>query len=323
MSNTKESVVLKYDDIGIPSIMLKVENTAKTPEEADRMFFVRGVEYDAVYLSRFVNCVQNGRAYSLPLMDPKVSIDMDDAIAACRKKGAGWHLMTAIEWNWLRKHTNPDVHGNTWKGHYHNDETEVGIKAPNTWRTLTGSGPASWFHNGNKETGVADVVGLVWKMIAGMRLKNGVFQYMPDNDAAHPEADLSERSQEFKEVYIDDLPFPDPVKIGPGEDGLMITTSGEVEGWDAVRRRDVVVDLPADKIPEILKDLGIITEGMDKDDAWFAADASLDEAVCYVSGSCNSTSSAGPSALSLGNPRSGVGTLLGFFSACLGEPVIR
>lgn len=130
MSNTKESVVLKYDDMGIPSIMLKVENTAKTPEEADRMFFVRGVEYDAVYLSRFVNCVQNGRAYSLPLMDPKVSINMDDAIAACRKKGAGWHLMTAIEWNWLRKHTNPDVHGNTWKGNYHNDETEVGIKAP-------------------------------------------------------------------------------------------------------------------------------------------------------------------------------------------------
>ena len=34
MSNTKESVVLKYDDMGIPSIMLKVENTAKTPEEA-------------------------------------------------------------------------------------------------------------------------------------------------------------------------------------------------------------------------------------------------------------------------------------------------
>ena len=41
MSNTKESIVLKYDDMGIPSIMLKVENTAKTPEEADRMFFVR------------------------------------------------------------------------------------------------------------------------------------------------------------------------------------------------------------------------------------------------------------------------------------------
>lgn len=323
MSNTKESVVLKYDDMGIPSIMLKVENTAKTPEEADRMFFVRGVEYDAVYLSRFVNCVQNGRAYSLPLMDPKVSIDMDDAIAACRKKGAGWHLMTAIEWNWLRKRTNPDVHGNTWRGHYYDDETEIGIRVPNTWRTLTGSGPASWFHNGDKETGVADVVGLVWKMIAGIRLKNGVFQYIPDNDAAHPEADLSERSQEFKEVYIDNLPFSDPVKIDLGKDGLMITTSGKVEMFYAVRRRDVVIDLPSDKIPEILKDLGIITEGMDKDDALFAADATLEEAVCYVSGGFLSTSNAGPSALDLSNTRSCYETDIGFFSACLGEPVIR
>lgn len=90
-----------------------------------------------------------------------------------------------------------------------------------------------------------------------------------------------------------------------------------------MRRRDVVVDLPADKIPEILKDLGIITEGMDKDDAWFAADADLDEAVCYVSGSYLYTSSGGPSALGLSNPRSSVWTYIGFFSACLGEPVIR
>ena len=104
---------------------------------------------------------------------------------------------------------------------------------------------------------------------------------------------------------------------------MTITTTGEVEGWDAVRRRDVVVDLPADKIPEILKDLGIITEGMNKDDAWFAADASLDEAVCYVSGGYHSPSYAGPSALHLPYPRSSVGTSVGFFSACLGEPVIR
>ena len=90
-----------------------------------------------------------------------------------------------------------------------------------------------------------------------------------------------------------------------------------------MRRRDVVVDLPADKIPEILKDLGIITEGMDKDDAWFAADADLDEAVCYVSGGYSSSSSAGPSALNLSHPRSHVRTDFGFFSACLGEPVIR
>lgn len=318
MSNTKESIVLKYDDLGIPSIMLKVENTAKTPEEADRMFFVRGVEYDAVYLSQFVNCIRNGRAYSLPLMDPAVDVDFDDAIAACRAKGDGWHLMTAIEWNYLVRNTIQDIHGNTYAGRYYRNETETGIRVPNTYRTLTGSGPASWSHNGNKETGVADVVGLVWKMIAGVRLKNGVFQYIPDNDAARPDADLSEHSQEFKEVFVDGL----PVKIGPGAGGMMITTD-DVEGWDAVRRYEVMNTIPYDKIPKVLKDLGIISEGMRESEEWFAADADLDEAVCYVSGSYIDTSYAGPSALNLSNPRSSVWTDLGFFSACLGNPVSR
>lgn len=318
MSNTKESIVLKYDDLGLPSIMLKVENTAPTPEEADRMFFVRGVEYDAVYLSQFVNCVKNGRAYSLPLMEPAVSINMDDAIKACRKKGPEWHLMTGAEWAYLARNTIPDIHGNTQAGRYHGDQRESGIQIPNTYRTLTGSGPASWSHNGSKETGVADVIGLVWKIIAGIRLKNGVFQYMPDNDAAHPDADLSEDSQEFKAALAGGL----PVKIGPGEAGMMITTD-DVDGWDAVRRRDVTITIPTNEIPQILKDLGIISDSMSKSDEWFAADADLDEAVCYVGGGYHSTGSAGPSALNLSDPRSNVWTSIGFFSACLGEPVTR
>ena len=155
-------------------------------------------------------------------------------------------------------------------------------------------------------------------MIAGVRLKNGVFQYIPDNDAARPDADLSEHSQEFKEVFVDGL----PVKIGPGAGGMMITTD-DVEGWDAVRRYEVMNTIPYAKIPKVLKDLGIISEGMRESEEWFAADADLDEAVCYVSGSYDSTSNAGPSALYLDNPRSRVWTSLGFFSACLGNPVSR
>ena len=293
MSNTKESIVLKYDDMGIPSIMLKVENTAKTPEEADRMFFVRGVEYDSIYLSQFVNCIRNGRAYSLPAVDPAVRINFDEAIAACKRKGRGWHLLTWAEWKYIREHTIPDIHGNTSFGKYHNDETEIGIGVPNCGRTLTGTGPANWFHNGNKETGIADVVGLVWKMITGLRLKSGVIQYMPDNDAAAPDADLSISSEEFQEVHVDDLPFPDPVRIGANED------------------------------PQILKDLGIITDDMKENSEWLSADADLEEAIPIVGGSSDNTSNAGPSALSLGSERSLVGTGLGFFSACLGEPVRR
>ena len=323
MSNTKESIVLKNDDMGIPSIMLKVENTAKTPEEADRMFFVRGVEYDSIYLSQFVNCIRNGRAYSLPAVDPAVRINFDKAIAACKRKGRGWHLLTWAEWKYIREHTIPDIHGNTSFGKYHNDETEVGIGIPNCGRTLTGTGPANWFHNGNKETGIADVVGLVWKMIAGLRLKSGVIQYMPDNDAAAPDADLSISSEEFQEVHVDDLPFPDPVRMGANEDGeLVITTDKEkVDGWAGGMRSETYVNLT--EVPQILKDLGIITDDMKENSEWLSADADLEEAIPFVGGSYNNTSHAGPSALNLTYARSLVWTDLGFFSACLGEPVRR
>ena len=98
---TKESVVVVHDDAGLPSIMVKVENTAPSKELADPMFIVRGQEYREIYLSQFLNSIFRGRACSLPFVDPKVYISMDDAIAACRAKGPEWHLLTVPEWNYI------------------------------------------------------------------------------------------------------------------------------------------------------------------------------------------------------------------------------
>lgn len=167
------------------------------------------------------------------------------------------------------------------------------------------------------------MVGLVWKMIAGLRLKSGVIQYMPDNDAAAPDADLSISSEEFQEVHVDDLPFPDPVRMGANEDGeLVITTDKEkVDGWAGGMRSETYVNLT--EAPQILKDLGIITDDMKENSEWLSADADLEEAIPFVGGGCDSTSNAGPSALDLNSVRSSVGTNHGFFSACLGEPVRR
>lgn len=77
------------------------------------------------------------------------------------------------------------------------------------------------------------------------------------------------------------------------------------------------------EVPQILKDLGIITDDMKENSEWLSADADLEEAIPLVGGSYSNASVAGPSALGLGHERSLVGTLLGFFSACLGEPVRR
>lgn len=311
----KETPVVIYDKDGFPSMMLKLKNTAPSKEEADPIFIVKGQEYDSVYLSRFVNSIRDGHAVSLPFMNPAVSLDMDEMIAACKAKGEKWHLLTIREWRYIVDRAIEGLHGNTSLGSSHKDASEHGIKG-NYGLTLTGSGPASWFHNGDKETGIADVVGLVWKTVAGLRLKNGVLEYMKDNDAAAPDADLSADSKEFLQIMVDGL----PVRIGSDGDGLKITTD-EVSEYDWDERRNVEVDLV--NVPEILKDLGIVTDNMEESREWLAADPELEECVCFVGASFNNTSDSGPSALSLSYVRSLVNTSLGFFSALLGEPVIR
>ena len=312
----KETPVVIYDANGLPNMMLKLENTAPTKDQADPVFIVKGVEYDSVYLSRFLNSAVKNQVVSLPLRDPLTYINMDDAIARIRQKGEGWHLLTNCEWQYIKDTTRPGTHGNTSYGHYHTDESEEGMRSE-YGRTETGSGPAAWFHNGNTETGIADTIGNVWKIVSGIRLKSGKLEYMPNNDAAAPDADLSEDSKEFLEVLANGR----PVMIGPGEDGDMMITTGEVEGYDAVEREEVSVSL--DEVPQILEDLGIIVNDENASKEWFAADAELYEAVCFVGASYYNTSNSGPSALNLYNPRSNVYTYIGFFSALLGKPVIR
>ena len=311
----KETPVVIYDKNGLPNMMLKVENTAPTKEQADPIFIVKGVEYDSVYLSRFLNSAVGDQVVSLPFRDPLASINMDDAIQKIRQKGEGWHLLTNCEWQYIKDTTRPGTHGNTAYGKYHGDDAERGVLSE-YGRTETGSGPASWYHNGDKETGIADTIGNVWKIVSGIRLKRGKLEYMANNDAAAPDADLSEESTEFLEVLADGS----PVKIGPGKDGMMITT-GEVEGYDCVERGDVCIDLKT--VPDILKDIGIITDDTESETEIFAADAELDEAICFVGASWYSASGSGPSALFLGNPRASAYASLGLFSALLGDPVIR
>ena len=312
----KETPVVIYDANGLPNMMLKLENTAPEKELADPVFLVKGVEYDSVYLSRFLNSAVKNQVVSLPFRDPLAYISMDDAIERIRQKGEGWHLLTNCEWQYIKDTTRPGTRGNTSYGHYHGDELEEGIKSE-YGRTETGSGPAAWFHNGNTETGIADTIGNVWKIVSGIRLKSGKLEYMPNNDAAAPDADLSEDSKEFLEVLTDGR----PVRIGPGEDGDMMITTGEVEGYDAVEREEVSVSL--DEVPQILEDLGIVVNDENASKEWFAADAELYEAVCFVGACYYDASNSGPSALDLSNPRSHVHANVGFFSALLGKPVIR
>ena len=147
---TEHNNVVIFDNRGIPSIMCRFMRPKET-KEIPAMFKIGDMVADAIYISKYPNIVLDGRAYSLPMVDPTVNIDFDEAVQACREKGEGWHLMTAVEWEYLLnqsrgKETMP--HGNTdWGKDYSHREERGKTDGCGAGRTLTGSGPATWNHD--------------------------------------------------------------------------------------------------------------------------------------------------------------------------------
>jgi len=222
-----------YDDKGLPSVMVYIpkmtyaqlglgSSTATHPA-----FIIDGQEVDGIYISKYQNVVQNGRAYSLPGQDPKTSINFDSAIAACTAKGAGWHLMSRVEWAMLAlwcKANGSQPKGNN---NYGKDQSETVYKAiptskdgANTGRVATGSGPLSWSHD-NSPSGIWDLNGNVWEWVGGIRLYNGELQILANNNAADSENPQSASSNRWMAIKASDGTLITPDGSG--------TTSGSVK----------------------------------------------------------------------------------------------
>lgn len=180
------------DDMGMPSVMVRIPkfkisdviaggSTATFPA-----FIVNGVEVPEIFISKYPNIVVNDRAYSLPMRDPRVYVNFDQAKQYCQNKGAGWHLMTNAEWMaiayWCRKNGYVPQ-GNTSYGCNHAAPHEKGLVSGDGGRTYTGSGPITWAHD-KTVAGIYDLCGNVWEWVSGFRLKNGEIQVIPDNNAA-------------------------------------------------------------------------------------------------------------------------------------------
>lgn len=156
-------------------------------------FLFNGVAASEIFIGAYQASTSRsgGAAVSLPGVDPRASINFDSTRNLCKANGPGWDIMSNLDWAAIAlwcKANGHEPRGNTNYGRSHEDRWETGRRqdggipgdASGTARTLTGSGPAAWAHDGTP-AGIHDLVGNVWEWVSGMKLVDGRAWIAPDN----------------------------------------------------------------------------------------------------------------------------------------------
>lgn len=197
---TYMNIIQKYD-------MSTIDPTLSGTHPA---FIVDGVEKPEIFIGTYQGKIVSGELLSLPNVDPTVSTNYDNFLNAARANGNGHHLITNAEWSAVALQcykNNTQPMGNSYYGRSSEDPLLIGRRADGlnpgdtsgSARTLTGSGPVQWRHNG-KNNGIADLSGNVWEWNSGMRMVNGEIQVIENNNAAKLTIDLSATSAQWKAI---------------------------------------------------------------------------------------------------------------------------
>lgn len=217
------------DNAGKPSVMVRIpkmtyaqlgmgESTALFPA-----FIINGQEVDEIYISKYLNIVQNGRAYSLPGVDPAASMNFDQARSYCEAKGDGWHCMTRMEWGLLMRICEMQGFIPLGNNNYGKHSSEQFYKAiptsidtgagGKTGRTATGTGPLTWYHD-NSPSGIADLVGDEWEWAGGVRTVKGELQVLVNNNGADTANSQGVSSIKWMAINADDGSYITPAGNG-------------------------------------------------------------------------------------------------------------
>lgn len=331
LSGGKNTVL--FDDLGMPSVMvpfpkLKMSDLiAGGSENIHPAFSVDGVEKSVIYVSKYQNIVLNERGYSLPMRDPRASLNFDQAVAYCRNKGKGWSLTPYSLWSaialWCRKNgTMPRGNNNYGADHAYGHEKGVPTyyESGKIARCATGSGPNTWNHNWMPD-GIADLNGNVWEWCAGMRLMNGEIQIIPYANCMAADASMGASSTLWKAIAADGT-LVEPGTAGTLKynyvSGHIQLTSGDITPEDAWRG-DTYQNMTLDSaltVPEIAKALLIYPDELGGDyggDGHYMNNSGERLPIC--GGGWGDTSNAGVFGVYLYNPHSDSRTSVGFRSA--------
>lgn len=331
LSGGKNTVL--FDDLGMPSVMvpfpkLKMSDLiAGGSENIHPAFSVDGVEKSVIYVSKYQNIVLNERGYSLPMRDPRASLNFDQAVAYCRNKGKGWSLTPYSLWSaialWCRKNgTMPRGNNNYGADHAYGHEKGVPTyyESGKIARCATGSGPNTWNHNWMPD-GIADLNGNVWEWCAGMRLMNGEIQIIPYANCMAADASMGASSTLWKAIAADGT-LVEPGSAGTLKynyvSGHIQLTSGDItpeDTWRGDTYQNMTLD-SALTVPEIAKALLIYPDEPGGDyggDGHYMNNSG--ERLPFCGGGWSSASNAGVFNVDLDSPRSHSGALIGFRSA--------
>lgn len=331
LSGGKNTVL--FDDLGMPSVIvpfpkLKMSDLiAGGSENIHPAFSVDGVEKSVIYVSKYQNIVLNERGYSLPMRDPRASLNFDQAVAYCRNKGKGWSLTPYSLWSaialWCRKNgTMPRGNNNYGADHAYGHEKGVPTyyESGKIARCATGSGPNTWNHNWMPD-GIADLNGNVWEWCAGMRLMNGEIQIIPYANCMAADASMGASSTLWKAIAADGT-LVEPGTAGTLKynyvSGHIQLTSGDItpeDTWRGDTYQNMTLD-SALTVPEIAKALLIYPDEPGGDyggDGHYMNNSGERLPIC--GGYWGDTSNAGVFSVYLGDPRSSSSASIGFRSA--------
>ena len=239
---------LIYDDKGIPSVMVYVPKFKMSDvidgagDSTHPAFIVNGKELPGIWISKYQNIVNNGRAYSLPGQDPAASMTWDTARGYCESKGKGWHMMTKPEWAalmlWCKKNGFLPYGNNN----YGKDSRETlyqaipatygsGTDAGKIYHVLTGTGPLTWSHNKQLD-GIWDLNGNVSEWTGGLRTVKGELQVLENNNGANSDNPQTAASTAWKAIDATTGAFITPDGSGTTENSIKVNCVSNKPQYD-------------------------------------------------------------------------------------------